>query len=83
RQDGDLWGVGAKRIDVAVFAFPEADALEVSQTDGVTELRVDGEPSDAAVPVELQRLGEREGADFCVEANRIDGDSWEVRVSPL
>jgi len=83
RQDGDLWGVGAKRIEVAQFEFPDADTLELSQSDGVAELRVDGEPSDAAVPVELQRLGERAGADFCVEAERIDGDDWEVRVSPL
>ncbi len=49
----------------------------------MSELRVDGEPTDAAVPVELQRLGERAGRDFCVEAQRIDGDFWEVRVSPL
>lgn len=83
RQEGDLWGVGARRIEVATFAFPDADALELSQSDGVSELRVDGEPGDVAAPVELQRLGERAGSDFCVEATRIDGDAWEVRVSAL
>jgi hypothetical protein len=83
RQEGDLWVVGAKAIGVATFPFPEADALQLSQSDGVAELRVDGEPSDAAPPVELQRLGEAAGADYSVEATRIDGDSWEVRVSPL
>ena len=83
RQEGDLWGVGAKRIEVAEFAFPGADALELSQSDGVSELRADGEPSDVPAPVELQRLGERAGPDFCVEAARIDGDYWEVKVSPL
>jgi hypothetical protein len=83
RQDGDLWGVGAKRIEVAQFEFPDADALELSENDGETELRVDGVPSDGAIPMELQRLGERVGANFCVEANRIDGDSWEVKVSAL
>ena len=83
RQDGDLWGVGARRIEVAQFAFPDADTLELSQSDGETELRVDGEPRDVAVPVELQRLGGRTGGDFCVQAIRIDGDSWEVTVSPL
>src|SRR5205085_7867233 len=80
RQDGDLWGVGAKRIEVAQFEFPDADALELSQSDGVAYLRADGEPSDATAPVELQRLGERTGGDFCVEAERIDGDYWEVKV---
>jgi hypothetical protein len=83
RQDGDLWGIGAKQIEVEEFAFPGADALELSQSDGVTELRADGEPSEAAPPVELQRLGEQAGPDFCVEAERIDGDYWEVRTSPL
>ena len=83
RQDGDLWGVGAKRIEVATIPYPDAEALELSQSDGVAELRVDGGPTDTPPPVELQRLGEREGADFCVEAQRIDGDYWEVKVSPL
>ena len=31
RQDGDLWAVGAKRIEVAQIAFPDADKLELSQ----------------------------------------------------
>lgn len=83
RQDGDLWGVGAKRIEVAMFPFPAGDELELSDSGGDVELRVDGEPSDAAVPLELQRLGERTRGDFCVEASRIDGDEWEVKVSPL
>jgi hypothetical protein len=83
RHGADVWAVGAKRIEVAEFAFPDAEALELSQTDGESELRVGGDASDAAVPVELQRLGERVGSDFCVDARRIDGDSWEVRVSAL
>jgi hypothetical protein len=83
RQDGDFWGVGARRIEVETIAFPGADALELAEADGRTEFRVDGEPSDVAPPVELQRLGERIGGDFCVEASRIDGDDWEVKVSPL
>jgi hypothetical protein len=83
RQEGDLWGVGAKRIEVVTISFPDAEALELSQSDGVLELRIDREPSDATAPVELQRLGDRVGGDFCVEAERIDGDSWEVKVSPL
>lgn len=83
RQAGDLWGVGASRIEVATFQFADAELIELSERDGETELRVDGEPSDAAVPVELQRLGERTGGDFWVEASRIDGDEWEVKGSPL
>lgn len=83
RQNGDLWGVGATRIEVAQFAFPDADSLELAQRDGSSELDINGEPSDATPPPEMQRLGERVGGDFCVGASRIDGDYWEVRVGPL
>ena len=83
RQDGDLWGVGAKRIEVAQIPFAEGDTIELSRKDSWDEFRVDGEPSDAAVPRELERLGEAAGTDFFVKAERIDGDLWEVRVSAL
>jgi hypothetical protein len=82
RQDGDLWGVGAKQIQVAEFALAEGDSVELSENDGDRELRVDGEPSDAEIP-ELTRLGEQTGPAYCVEAKRIDGDFWEVEVSAL
>ena len=83
RQDGDLWAVGAKRIEVAQIPFPSGDKLELSRFVDDQELRVDGEASDAAVPPELERLGERVGPDFLVEAERIDADLWEVRATAL
>ena len=83
RQDGELWGIGAKVLEVASFPFDDGDELELTQSEGETGLRVDGEPSGVAAPVALQRLGDRTGGDFCVEAKRIDGDYWEVKVSPL
>lgn len=82
RQDGDLWGVGAQRIEVAQLALDEGDAVELTMNDGTQEVRVDGEPSDAGVP-ELVRVGERVGENYCVEAKRIDGDFWGVEVSAL
>ncbi|HLY85005.1 MAG TPA: hypothetical protein VKO84_00610 [Gaiellaceae bacterium] len=83
RQGGDLWAVAAKRIQVARISFPEGDKLEFSHRDDQGEFRVDGEPSDALVPPELERLAETSGDSFYVEAERIDGDLWEVRVTPL
>lgn len=83
RQGGDLWGIGARVLEVESFPFDGGDALELTQSDGETELRVDGEMSSVAAPMALQRLGESAGGDFCVEAKRIDGDYWEVKVSPL
>jgi len=83
RQDGDLWGVGAKRIQVAQIPFPEGDTLEFSQHVDYGELRVDGEPSDSLVPAALERLGETLGDSFYVQATRIDGDFWEVKATAL
>jgi hypothetical protein len=83
RQDGDLWGVGAKRIQVAQIAFPDGETLELSQHIAHSELRVDGEPSDSLVPPELERVGEALGDSFYVQADRIDGDYWEVRATAL
>jgi hypothetical protein len=81
RQDGDLWAVAAKRIQVAQIAFPNGDKLEFSQHLDHGDLRVDGEPSDSLVPPELERLGEDARDSFFVEAERIDGDLWEVKVT--
>jgi hypothetical protein len=83
RQDGDLWGVGAKRIQVAKIPFTDGERLALSQHGKECELIVDGEPSAEAVPLELEALGQAAGDSFYVEANRIDGDLWEVRVTAL
>jgi hypothetical protein len=83
RQDGDLWAVAAKRIRVAQIGFPGGDKLELSHHDDHGELRVDGEASDAVVPPELERLGEASGDSYYAEAERIDGDLWEVKVTAL
>jgi hypothetical protein len=83
RQDGSLWGVGAKRIQVAEIPFPQGERLQFSRTGDDREFHVDSEPSHAPVPPELERIGEPLGDSFYVEAQRIDGDLWEVRVSPL
>jgi hypothetical protein len=83
RQDGDLWAVGAKRIQVAQIPFAKGDKLELSRNGSEGEFRVDGEESDALVPHELERLGEAAGDHYYVETTRIDGDLWEVRVTAL
>jgi hypothetical protein len=83
RQDGNLWGVGAKRIQVAKIPFSIGEKLEFSRHVEHAELRVDGEESNAFVPAELERLGEALGDSFYVEAERIDGDLWEVRATAL
>ncbi len=83
RQEGTLWGVGAKRIRVEQIPFPQGERLQLSWNGEDREFRVDSEPSHAPVPPELERIGEPRGESFYVEAQRIDGDLWEVKVSPL
>lgn len=83
RQQGTLWGVGAKRIRVAQIPFPQGERLQFSRNGDDRDFRVDGEPSHAPCPPELERVGEALGDSFYVEAQRIDEDLWEVKVSPL
>jgi hypothetical protein len=80
---GGLWGVGAKRIQVAEIPFAYGATLELSRNGEDEELRVDGEPSDEVALPELEAVGAAVGESFYVEATRIDGDFWEVRVTAL
>jgi hypothetical protein len=81
REDGDIWEVGASSIEVAEFAYPDAETLQLSQRDGKVEFRIDDGPTDVAPPRELRQLGENAGSDFFATARRIDGDYWEVMVN--
>ena len=78
----DLWGVAARAIDVVELHFEDGDEIELVENEGSTELRVDGEPRNEPIP-ELERAGETLGSDFVVQADRLDGDLWEIRVSAL
>ena len=82
REEGDIWGIAARMIDVVELKFDGGDEIELVENEGTTELRVDGEPWKQEIP-ELERAGETLGADFVVQADRLDGDFWEIRVSAL
>jgi hypothetical protein len=82
REDDDLWSVAARAIDVVELKFDGGDEIELVENEGTTELRVDGTPWKQEIP-ELERAGETLGADFVVQADRLDGDLWEIRASAL
>jgi hypothetical protein len=84
RQGDSLWAVQARRIEVLELpGAPDGESLDVTRTaGGATELRVDGERVFGAVP-RLEERGAREGREFAVRAERLDGDLWEVRASAL
>jgi hypothetical protein len=83
RQDGDLWSLAARGIDVLELDFAHGDEIELASLAGEIDVRVDGEAWNGRIP-ELEQAGEAaEGEDYVVQAERLDGDLWEVRASPL
>ncbi len=81
-QEGDRWTVAARRIDVLRLDFDGGDEIELVSEGGSRELRVDGEPWSGEIP-ELERAAEAVGHDHVVQADRLDGDLWEIRASAL
>jgi hypothetical protein len=82
-RDGERWAVTANVIEVATFAegIP-GDAAELVKRGSARELTVNGEPSDATAP-SLEAYGDARAGDYVARAERIDGDLWEVQISPL
>ena len=83
RRDGDVWAVAANAIEVADLGPDVAgDEIELVSRAGERTLIVDGARSFGGVP-ELERLAEAHSPDYVAHASRIDGNLWEVQVSPL
>ena len=75
--------VEASRIEV--LALPDApggDAIDLTRTGDGTILAVDGQQIFGSLPA-LEERGEREGADYALHAERLDGDLWEIDASAL
>ena len=78
-----LWSVAARGIDVLELDFEGGDEIELASVAGALDVRVDGKPWQGHIPA-LEHAGEAaEGDDYVVQAERLDGDLWEVRASPL
>jgi hypothetical protein len=82
REEGDLWAVAARRIDVCRFACDAGDAIQLVCRGGRRELEVDRVPSELRIP-ELEQAGEERGEEYVVQASRLDGNFWEVQASAL
>lgn len=83
RQGESLWAVAATTIEVV--EIPQAidgDELELTVAEGARTLVVDGEPSFGSVP-SLERIASARFDAFAARARRIDGDLWELRLTPL
>ena len=61
---------------------PEGDEIELTHTADGTTYAVDDAQQFGTVPV-LEERGAREGAEYTVHAERLDGDLWEIRAAAL
>jgi hypothetical protein len=80
RQEGDRWAVAANRIQALTLPGLPGDEISLTLQGMNRELLVDGVEVDETVPA-LEQLADYDS--YVVEAERLEGDVWEVRVSPL
>jgi hypothetical protein len=83
RRGDTLWAVQARRIEVLELPDgPDGDTLEVTHTVDGTTLSIDDARTFGSFPA-LEERGAREGREYTVHADRLEGDLWEVRASAL
>jgi hypothetical protein len=83
RRGETQWAIGLRRIQVIELQDdPEGDELMLSVRDGERSLLVEGTPTFGSIPA-LEQLGAAKGESYVVEARRLEGAFWEVRVTPL
>jgi hypothetical protein len=83
RRGETQWAVGLRRIQVVALPNdPGGHEVTLTVHEGETTLVVDGSETFASIR-ELEDIGAARGSSFVVQARRLDGDLWEVEVSPL
>jgi hypothetical protein len=83
RQSDTMWAVQARRIEVLEIPDgPGGDSIEVTHTRDGTTFSIDDARSFGSLPA-LEERGAREGSEYTVRADRLDGDLWEVRAAAL
>jgi hypothetical protein len=83
RQDGDVWGVAAMRVNVV--EVPEdvpGDKVDLAVNDGERTVLVDDVESKANLP-SLEQFAAQQFGSFVLRASRLDDTLWEVTVLPL
>ena len=83
RQGESLWAVQARRIEVVELPdSPDGDTIDLTHTADGTTVAVDDARMFGTLPA-LEERGAREGTEYTVHAERLDGDLWEVRAAAL
>jgi hypothetical protein len=81
RQEDERWAVAANEIDARELPGLPGDEITLTLHGMNRELLIDGVEVDESIPA-LEELVEDEDA-FVLQAERLDGDLWEVRLTPL
>lgn len=83
RRDETRWAVAGRRIDVEELP-PDVggDVIDLTVQDGERSLVVDGMPTFGGVPA-LERLAAERYDAYVAHAERLDGNLWDVRITPL
>jgi hypothetical protein len=82
RRGPDAWAVAASRIAIVSVPGLSGDLAELVVTRDGRTLTVDGRTRLGHAP-SLERIGQAEGTEYVVRAERLDGDLWEVEATPL
>ena len=82
RRSPHLWAVAGRKIETAELPDAPGDEIVLTSRDAARELVVDGERAFGSVP-QLERLAARRGESYAAKATRVDGDVFEVEISPL
>lgn len=83
RQGESLWLVQARHIEVLELPdAPEGEAIDLTHTADGSTLAVDDARIFGSLP-RLEERGAREGREYTVHAERLDGELWEVRAAAL
>jgi hypothetical protein len=83
RRHEELWAVAARAIEIAELEDdPGGDEVVLTIKDGERELLVDGARTFGSISA-LERLAGSRFDSYALRAARLDGDLWEVEVSPL
>jgi hypothetical protein len=82
RRGPETWAVAASRIAIAAVPGLNGNRAELVVTRDGRTLNVDGRATLGHAPA-LERIGQSEGTEYVVRAERVDGDLWVVEATAL
>jgi hypothetical protein len=81
RHEGGRWAVGARRTAFCELPGLAGDSLELTVYGG--ERTVTGVEDGPALGPLDSLAAAKDFSEYCVEAERLDGDLWEIQLNPL